>query len=628
MRYTFADLVAASKALEKIEAMRAELAQFAAAQQLGDDGVLEFLEIASGDAFSVPPTEALGYFRSRGLRPSFSYADAIGRADQDAFSIAKMVDVDLLGQVRNSLDAALADGVPFQAWRKEIEPVLKAAGWWGKSAMPDPITGQLVDAQLGSAWRLETIFRTNMQSAYAAGQWREIEEAAEFAPFLLYDAVDDHRTRPAHRAWDSVVLPVSSPWWRTHYPPNGWNCRCSVIQLDSDQLASMGLTPRTEPPDDGTFTFTNPRTGATSQVPNGVDPGFDRNPGNRGSSDLRTLLREKVATLPEDMQAAIAPVMPRQFDTSTAAGKWHAPSFRNAPTWLLNKVLDQQAVRVEMVASTAHAMAGSKIDMDGKAIDQAAGQSVWRHEFGHILDSRLATSAMYRSSQPDYLAAMKSDADSLTAAAGNGRKSRANDARRAEIVATYAAVPDRVLAVPQEGRTELLRNLARDAGLDFGAMLPLLRESTLILEEGAGGAVSLSNAIRIARMIEAVRLGDGEGFLRFASFMDLIDAEIKSGLVTRETRRLAMSSWRKDGTLAALSDLIGAATRNRAASYNDGFPGHSDSYYKNAALFSPTETFANLTALAGAPNSYWWTITQRLAPNMAALFRQIIEGEK
>lgn len=614
MRYTFADLVAAAKAIEDVDRLKAELAEFAAEHAIGDDGVIEYLEIASGDALDVPPTEALGYFRSKGLRPTFSYADMLGRAHDQAFTVAKMMDVDLLAQVRDSLDSALANGTPFREWRRELEPILKSAGWWGEAKMPDPLTGQVVDARLGSAWRLETIFRTNLLTAYAAGHWREIQEQAAIAPFLMYDAVDDFRTREQHRAWDSKVLPVTSPWWRSHYPPNGWNCRCGVIQLDADQLASMGITPQAEPPEDGDYLWTNPRTGERLRVPDGIDPGFDRNAGDAFSADLRQLLREKVAILPEDMQAAIAPALRREFDADTDAGRWHVQSFNAAPDWIREKALDQQAVKVEAKAATAHAMLGSKIDMDGYKPTEARGQSVWRHEFGHILDARLATAALYRSAQADFVAVQKADADDLVKAAAAGRPSKATTAQRARLDLAYQAVRDRVIDAAPDARTDLLRELAQAADLDFGQFVAVVQQSTLILDEGAGGIASVGNAVRIARMIEAVRLRDAEAFLRYASFKDSLIKQ--SG-----------QSWRKDGALSSMSDLIGSATRNKIASYKRGFPGHSDSYYRRAAFYPTTESFANLTSLAGHPNPYWLEITRRFTPRMVELFRKIIEGQ-
>lgn len=266
--------------------------------------ILDFLEVVIGAAFDVPPEQAIAYFRAKGLRPTFSYADMLGEAHDQAFTVAKMIDVDLLGQVRASLDAALAEGQSFNAWKQNIMPMLQKAGWWGKRDIVDPATGQTVRAQLGSAWRLETIFRTNMQTAYAVGQWDEIEAQADIAPFLMYDAIDDLRTRAQHRAWDRTVLKVSDPWWKMHYPPNGFNCRCSVIQLSAEEARRLGLPLSREAPDVDRYTWTNPRTGEKHRIPDGIDPGFDRNPGRDNLARVRGLLEEKIVALPADMQAA------------------------------------------------------------------------------------------------------------------------------------------------------------------------------------------------------------------------------------------------------------------------------------------------------------------------------------
>jgi len=629
MRYTFADLIAAAEAIDAVERMKEDLAEFMAdnLHSVGDDGIIEFLDIATGDAFNVPPTEAMGYFKAKGLRATFSYADMIGRANDQAFTVAKMMDVDMLKQVRDSLDSALSNGVSFNQWKSEISPILKAAGWWGDSPMPDPLTGQMVNAQLGSAWRLETIFRTNMQTAYAAGQWKQIQDQAISAPFLMYDSVDDFRTREQHKAWDGKVLPVSSSWWKTHYPPNGFNCRCNVIQLDSEDLRSMGITPLSDPPDDGTYNWTNPRTGEKSKIPKGIDPGFDRNPGDVLQDDLHKLLLEKVDTLPEDMKAAIAPVLRREFDASTPAGAWHANSFKESPDWLREKLIDQQRVEVQTLAkSGAWARGGFLVEMDGYTTTEAKGQSIWRHEFGHIVDSRLARTSIFRSAQPDFVDAQKKDAEMLAAAAGNGRKSKANDARRKSIVDAYENAKNRIVDAPRETRPGILRELAVAADIDFGLFLAVVRESTLILE-GMDDLQDVSKAVRIARMIEAVRLGDGEGFLRWSTFKERIEEIQRSGGWDKDLHATVSSSWKKDGSLASLSDLIGSATRNRAANYHDGFSGHSNAYYRKGSEYPTTESFANLTSLAGHPNSYWWTLTQRFAPEMAKLFRLIMEGK-
>lgn len=278
--------------LDAVQAMPADVAS-----------ILDFLEIPASGAFDVAPEEAIGYFKAKGLKPTFSYADMLDQQHSFAFTVAKMMDVDMLGQVRASLDSAMANGTPFKEWADGITPMLQAGGWWGRKAVVDPLTGQEIVAQMGSPWRLETIFRTNMQTAYAAGAWQEIKAQQDLAPFLMYDAVDDFRTRPLHASWDRKVLPVKSGWWDAHYPPNGYNCRCGVIQLSGDEVEAMGLKVTRDEPDDGTYAWTNPRTGDVHHIANGIDPGFEHNAGKTWGWSKK-LLDEKIDALPASMSEA------------------------------------------------------------------------------------------------------------------------------------------------------------------------------------------------------------------------------------------------------------------------------------------------------------------------------------
>jgi SPP1 gp7 family putative phage head morphogenesis protein len=266
--------------------------------------IVNYLDVPTGSAFDVEPAQALDYFKAKGLQPTFSFADMEGAAHDGAFTIAKMMDVDMLGSVKADLESALANGVPYQDWADTVLPKLQAGGWWGRKAVTDPLTGETVVAQLGSPSRLETIFRTNMQTSYAAQKWVGIQDQKDVAGFLMYDAIDDFRTRPLHRAWDNTVLAVDDSWWKTHYPPNGYNCRCHVIQLSKDELDALGITPDAKAPDPGTYTWTNPRTGVDEEVPLGIDPGFGRNVGEKLVAQQQQLLAEKVAALDADLKAA------------------------------------------------------------------------------------------------------------------------------------------------------------------------------------------------------------------------------------------------------------------------------------------------------------------------------------
>lgn len=48
---------------------------------------------------------------------------------------------------------------------------------------------------------------------------------------LQYRTQRDKRVRPAHAALDRVTLSITDPFWQDYFPPNGWNCRCTVVQV-------------------------------------------------------------------------------------------------------------------------------------------------------------------------------------------------------------------------------------------------------------------------------------------------------------------------------------------------------------------------------------------------------------
>lgn len=263
--------------------------------------------------FDLPPEDAVAFFRGKGLRAGFAWQDVWTREHDSAFTVAKMADMDLLRDVHDAVAKAIATGQTMHDFKRELVPRLQKSGWWGVKEQVDPQTGAKRLVQLGSARRIETIFRTNMMTAYAAGEWANIQENAEFAPYLMYDAVDDNRTREQHRAWGGTVLRWDDPWWNTHRPPNGWNCRCSVIQLGEDELALAGKTKPDKAPPIRRREWVNKRTGEVMQVPLGIDPGWDYNPGasTRPRAAASNLL-QKVAGVPAPLGAhALKQAMPQ-----------------------------------------------------------------------------------------------------------------------------------------------------------------------------------------------------------------------------------------------------------------------------------------------------------------------------
>ena len=68
------------------------------------------------------------------------------------------------------------------------------------------------------------------QSAQMAARWEQFEEDGD-RYYLQYRTAGDDKVRPEHAALDRITLPMSDPFWESYYPPNGWNCRCTVVQV-------------------------------------------------------------------------------------------------------------------------------------------------------------------------------------------------------------------------------------------------------------------------------------------------------------------------------------------------------------------------------------------------------------
>lgn len=226
---------------------------------------------------------ALEHLKSKDLAGSFSHYDIWLDQHQYAFTVAKMMDADMLAEVRSAIADALENGTGFTDFQKRLKPYLMARGWWGEAVMGDPVDGVVKKVQLGSTRRLRTIFETNMTTAHAASRWQRIERNAKAMPYLRYNGSAAHHKRKDHQKYYGLILPVQHPIWQQIYPPNGYGCKCTVTQLTRGQAEREGIS------DEPEFEFvqvTNPRTGKVVSVPKDITPSFAHNHAKRTDTVL------------------------------------------------------------------------------------------------------------------------------------------------------------------------------------------------------------------------------------------------------------------------------------------------------------------------------------------------------
>jgi len=213
---------------------------------------------AEAIAKAVDSDAALEFWKQR-AKLTDREAKAMGDgAKHRAFYVSGLARRDLVSLVSDALEAAVENGETLAEFKARIADVIDAQGW--------------------HSYRVENIFRTNLQTAYAAGRYKKMQAVKESRPFWQYLAIMDNRVRPSHAILHGAVYPADHEFWSTNYPPNGFRCRCGVRTLSARQVAKEGLTVQKEMPKSGVWT--DPKNGMEYFVHfPGADKGFRNNPG-------------------------------------------------------------------------------------------------------------------------------------------------------------------------------------------------------------------------------------------------------------------------------------------------------------------------------------------------------------
>ncbi|MGP3145157.1 phage head morphogenesis protein [Serratia bockelmannii] len=268
-------------------------------------------EPSLGFALTQAPAQAIAYFRSKGLTPSLNWLDVADEVHACQFTVAGIMKLDVLNDIHQALGTSLAAGGTLRQFQDVLAPTLQRKGWLGRGLKADE-HGELEGKKL-MPYRLDTIFRTNLQSAYAAGRYQQQMRNVDDRPYWQYCAVMDSRTRPAHAILNGRIFRYDDPIWQVIYPPNGYRCRCWVRALNQAQVdahpvgveSSAGRLVIVQQPY-GTQGEMRPVTAYRDPVSGRVltpDAGFHLNPGRGYLAGLGQSLLDKAATAPPRLAA-------------------------------------------------------------------------------------------------------------------------------------------------------------------------------------------------------------------------------------------------------------------------------------------------------------------------------------
>jgi uncharacterized protein with gpF-like domain len=213
----------------------------------------------------LPFQEAIDFFRGKVNVPTRHWNDLWKGMHRRGFMVAGAIQEELLADFREAIDKALSEGTTLQDFQKTFDNVVARYGWTYNGT---------------PGWRSAVIYDTNLFQSYNAGRYRQqtSPELLKLRPYLTYRHGDSVHPRPMHQSWDGITLPADDPWWDTHYPLNGWGCKCSVFSTSESDLERMGKSGPDMAPDNGTYLWKDPK-GVEHEIPVGIDPGFDYNPG-------------------------------------------------------------------------------------------------------------------------------------------------------------------------------------------------------------------------------------------------------------------------------------------------------------------------------------------------------------
>lgn len=188
-------------------------------------------EFTVGTSFNIPFEEAVDFLKSKISMTKDEWNELERKLQFRAFTVAALNDADMIEAVRGRLAYAVEKGeTVWQSWH-DIKAMTED---WGERFSPN-------------YW--ETVYRTNVQSAYNAGRLMQYQNNEPKAWELLF--IEDGRTSNVCRGLSGIVggktLSSKHSFWDTYgFPPYHFNCRTTFRAVYDDETEVE--TPRVNPP--------------------------------------------------------------------------------------------------------------------------------------------------------------------------------------------------------------------------------------------------------------------------------------------------------------------------------------------------------------------------------------------
>jgi SPP1 gp7 family putative phage head morphogenesis protein len=191
---------------------------------------VNFTDSVTGEmTFMKPYDDQLAYFKSKSfvLSPN-SYRDVWGAAHAQAFTCARVSDLDILKDVHSFLAGHMLTGGTKKEFRDDMQHWLLKKGWYSNHRWDEEKPSLL-------PWHLDIIYRNNLATSFQVGRYEQLQQTKAARPYWQYKSMQDASTRPEHAMMHNRIYSADDSFWTMWYPPNGYNCRCFVVSLSYEQ---------------------------------------------------------------------------------------------------------------------------------------------------------------------------------------------------------------------------------------------------------------------------------------------------------------------------------------------------------------------------------------------------------
>ena len=234
---------------------------------------------------TFPNEAAADYIRGKAVADPKNFGALPPQLKQRAFTVAGIEQLDAVKKIRDAV-AKLPQGASWDEAKKEIAGLISP--FVGDGGMDAAARDKAAKA------RAEFILRTQGFQAYSVARHQQQMATVKSHPYWMYETVGDNRVRAGHAALDGKVLRADDPWWKTHYPPWDWGCRCVVIALDEEDAQEFGISEHNDMP-------TPERSETYSFDPSDAGISLDQLAASKDEADMRLFSAQaRQATVQED----------------------------------------------------------------------------------------------------------------------------------------------------------------------------------------------------------------------------------------------------------------------------------------------------------------------------------------